>query len=151
MDCSMPGSSVLHCLTEFAQIHVHWVSDASNHLILCCPFSSCLQFFPASGSFSNESTFHIRWPKYWHFNFSISPSNEYSEFISFRIDWLDLLAGQGTLKSLLQHHGSKASNRPWGYIIFFISVGHMRILREHLMQVMKLKDTCSLERKLWQT
>ena len=72
------------------------------------PFSSCLQSFPASGSF-NESVLHIRWSKYWSFSFSISPSNEYSGLISFRMDLLDLLAVQGTLKSLLQHHSSKAS------------------------------------------
>ena len=77
----------------------------SNHLILCHPFSSCPQFFPASGSFPNELALHIMWPKYW--SFSISPSNEYSGLISFRIDWLDLLAVQGTLESLLQHHSSK--------------------------------------------
>ena len=73
------------------------------------PFSSRLQSFPASESFSNESVLPIRWPKYWSFSFSISPSNEYSGLISFRMDWLDLLAVQGTLKSLLQHHSSKAS------------------------------------------
>ena len=72
------------------------------------PFPFCLQSFPASGSYSSESVFHIRWPKYWSFSFSISPSNEYSGLISFRMDWLDLLAVQGTLKSLLQHHSSKA-------------------------------------------
>ena len=80
----------------------------SNHLILCRPFS-CLQSFPASGSFP-VSVLHIRWPKYWSFSFSISPSNEYSGLISFRMDWLDLLAVQGTLKSLLQHHSSKSIN-----------------------------------------
>ena len=73
------------------------------------PFSSCLQSFPASGVFSNESVLHIRWPKFWSFSFNISPSNEYSGLISFRMDWLDLLAVQGTLKSLLQHHSSKTS------------------------------------------
>ena len=71
------------------------------------PFSSCLQSFPASGSFSNESALHIRWPKYWSFSFSVSSSNEYSGLISFRMDWLDLPAVQGTLKSLLQHHSSQ--------------------------------------------
>ena len=80
----------------------------SNHLILCRPLLSRLQYFPASGS-SNESGLHIRSPKYWNFSFSISPSNEYSGLISFRIDWSDLLAVQGTLKSLLQHYNSKAS------------------------------------------
>ena len=74
------------------------------------PFSSCPQSFPASGSFSDESTFHIRWPNYWSFSFSISLLNEYSGLISFRIDWFDLLAVQGTLKSLLQHHNLKTSN-----------------------------------------
>ena len=73
------------------------------------PFSSCLQSFPTSGSFSNESVLHIMWPKYWSFIFSISPSKEYAGLISFSIDWLDLLAVQRTLKSLLQHHSSKAS------------------------------------------
>ena len=80
----------------------------SNHLILCLSFSSCLQSFPAPRSFQ-MSVLHIRRPKYWHFTFSISPSNEYSGLISFRMDWLALLAVQGTLKSLLQHHNSKAS------------------------------------------
>ena len=73
------------------------------------PFTSCLQSFPASGFFFDESVLPIRWPKYWSFSFSISPSNEYSELISFRMDWFDLLVVQGTLNSLLQHHGSKAS------------------------------------------
>ena len=73
------------------------------------PFSSCPQSFPASGSFPNESALHIRWPKYWSFGFNISPSNEHPGLISFRMDWLDLLAVQGTLKSLLQYHSSKAS------------------------------------------
>ena len=81
----------------------------SNHLILCCPFFLLPSIFPRIRVFSNESTLCMRWPKYWRFSFSISPSNEYSGLISFRMDWLDLLAGQGTLKSLLQHHSSKAS------------------------------------------
>ena len=81
----------------------------SNHLILCCPLLLLPSFFPRIGVFSNESALHIRWPKYWSFSFSISPSNEYSGLISFRIDWFDLLAVQGTLRSLLQHHSSKAS------------------------------------------
>ena len=81
----------------------------SNHLILCRPLLLPLPVFPSIRVFSSESVLHIRWPKYWHFSFSISPSNEYSEMISFRIDWLDLLAVQGTLRSLLQHHNSKAS------------------------------------------
>ena len=81
----------------------------SNHLILCHRFSSCPQSFPASGSPSSESALHIKWPKYWTFSFSISPSNEYSELTSFRNDWFDLLAVQGTLKSLLWHDNLKVS------------------------------------------
>ena len=81
----------------------------SNHLILCCPHFLMPSIFPSIRVFSNESVLHIRWPKYWTFSFSISPSNECSGLTSFRMDWLDLLAVQGTLKSLLQHHSSKAS------------------------------------------
>ena len=81
----------------------------SNHLILCHPLLLLPSIFPSIGVFSNESALHIRWPKYWSFSFSISPSNEHPGVISFRMDWLDLLAVQGTLKSLLQHHTSKAS------------------------------------------
>ena len=81
----------------------------SNHLILCHPLLLLPSIFSRMRVFSSESVLHIRWPKYWNFNFSIGPSNEYSGLISFRMDWLDLLAVQGTLKSLLQHHSSKAS------------------------------------------
>ena len=81
----------------------------SNHLILCCPLLLLPSIFPSIRVFSNGSVLHIRWPNYWSFSFNISPSNEYSGLISFRMDWLDLLAVQGTLKSLLQHHSSKAS------------------------------------------
>jgi len=81
----------------------------SNHLILCCPLLLLPSIFPNISVFSNESALHIRWPKYWSFSFNISPSNEHPGLISFRMDWLDLLAIQGTLKSLLQHHSSKAS------------------------------------------
>jgi len=81
----------------------------SNHLILCHPLMPLPSFFPIIKVFSNESVLHIRWPKYWSFSFNISPSNEHPGLISFRMDWLDLLAVQGTLKSILQHHSSKAS------------------------------------------
>ena len=81
----------------------------SNHLILCCPLLLLPSVFPSIRVISNELAFHIRWPKYWSFSFSISPSNEHPGLISFRMDWLDLLAVQETLKSLLQHHSSKAS------------------------------------------
>ena len=109
MDCSMPGHPVHQQLPEFTQSHVHWVGDAINHLILCCPLLLPLSIFLSIRVFSKESVFHITWPKYCSFSFNISPSNEYSGLISFRMDWLDLLAVQGTLKSLLQHHSSKAS------------------------------------------
>ena len=109
MDCSMPGLPVHFQLPEFTQTHVHWVSDAiqPSH-----PLSSPSP--PAFNLSQHQSLFKwvsscIRWPKYWSFSFSISPSNEYSGWISFRMHWLDLLAVQGTLKSLLQHHSSKAS------------------------------------------
>ena len=108
MDCSTPGFPVLHHL-EPAQTHVHESVMPSNHLILCHPLLLLSSIFPSIRVFSNESVLHIRWPNYWSFSFSIRPSNEYSGLISFRMDWLDLLAVQGTLKSLLQHHSSKAS------------------------------------------
>ena len=94
----------------------------SNHLILCHPHLILPSIFPSMSVFSNESVFHIRWPKYWSFSFSISPSNEYSGLISFRIDWFDLLAVQGTLKSLLQHHSSKASIVEEAISFFFIFI-----------------------------
>ena len=109
MDCRTPGFPVHHQLPELAQTHVHRLVMSSNHLILCCPLLLLPSIFPSIRVFSNESV-HIRWPKYWSFSFSISPSNEYSGLISFRMDCLDLLVVQGTLKSLFQHHGSEASN-----------------------------------------
>ena len=109
VDCSMPGFHLHHQLPELTQTHVHRVSMPSNHLILCCPVLLLPSVFPSIRVFSNESVLCIRWPKYRSFSFIISPSNEYSGLISFRMDWFDLLAVQGTLKSLLQHHSSKAS------------------------------------------
>ena len=109
MDCSMPGSPVLHYLPEFAQIHVRWVGDAiqpSHPLLPPSPFAFNLS---QHQSLSSESALHIKWSKNWSFSFSISPSSKYSELISFRIHWFDLLAIQETLKSLLQHHSLKAS------------------------------------------
>ena len=108
MDCSTPGFPVLHCLPEFAQIHVYGVIDASNHLTLCSPLLLLPSIFPSIRVFSNELVLHIRWPKYWTFSFSISPFSEYSGLISFRIDWFDFLAVQGTHKNLLQHRNLKA-------------------------------------------
>ena len=95
----------------------------SNHLVLCQPLLLPPSIFPSIRVFSRESVLCIRWPKYWSFSFSISPSNEYSGLISFRMDWLDLLAVQGTLKSLLQHHGSKASIL-WRSAFFIVQVSH---------------------------
>ena len=95
----------------------------SNHLILCCPLLLLSSIFPRIRVFSNESALQTRWPKYWSFNFSISPSNEYSGLISFKMDWLDLLAVQGTLKSLLQHHSSKASIL-WCSAFFIVQLAH---------------------------
>ena len=109
MNCSRPGFPVHHQLPELTQTHVLTSVMPSNHLILCRPLLLLLSIFPSIRVFSNESIFLIRWPNYWSFSLSISPSNEYPRLISFRIDWLDLLAVQGTLKSLLQHHSSKPS------------------------------------------
>ena len=106
-DGSTTGFPFHYQLLEFTQTHVHWVMH-SNHLILCCPLLQP-SIVPSIRVFSNESILHIRWPKYWSFSFSISPSNEYSGLISFRMDWFDLLGVQGTLTSVLQHHSSKAS------------------------------------------
>ena len=98
----------------------------SNHLILCCPLLLLPSIFPSIRVFSNESALRIRWPKYWSFSFNISPSNEHTGLISFRMDWLDLLAVQGTLKSLLQHHSSKASIlRHSAFFMFQISHPYM--------------------------
>ena len=108
MDCSTPGFPVPHHLPELAQLMSIVSVMPSNHLTLCRPLL-LPSIFPSIKVFSNESVLCIRWPKYWSFSFSISPFNEYSGLISFRMDWLDLLAVQGTLKSLLQHHSSKAS------------------------------------------
>ena len=95
----------------------------SNHLILCHSLLLPPSVFPSIRVFSNESVLHIRWPKYWSFSFSINPSNEYSRLISFRMDWLDLLAVQETLKSLLQHHSSKASIL-WRLAFFIVQLSH---------------------------
>ena len=96
---------------------------SSNHLILCCSLLLLPLIFPSIRVFSKESVLHIRWPKYWSFSFSISPSNEYSGLISFRMDWLDILAIQGTLKRLLQHHSSKTSIF-WHSAFFIVQLSH---------------------------
>ena len=109
MNRSTPDLPVHHQLPEFTQTHVHQVIDAISHLILCCPLLLLPPISPSIRIFSNESTLLMRWPKYWSFSCSISPSNEHPGLISYRMDWLDLLAVQGTLQGLLQHHSSKAS------------------------------------------
>ena len=109
MDCSTTGFPVQHQLPKLAQFMSIELVMPSNHLILCHPLLLLLSIFPSIRVFSKESLLCIRWPKYWHFSFSISPSIKYSGLISFRIDWLDLLAAQRTPKSLLQHHNLKAS------------------------------------------
>ena len=108
MDCSTPGFPVHHPLPAYSLMSFPSLMP-SNHLIFCRSLLLLPSIFPSIRVFSNESILHIRWTKYWSFSFSISPSNAYSGLIFFRIDWLDLLAVQGTLKSLLQYHGSKAS------------------------------------------
>ena len=110
MDCSTPGLPVHHQLPEFTQKLMSMESVMpSNHLILCHPLLLLPSIFPSIRVFPNESTLRIRWPKYWSFSFNISPSNEHPGLISFRTDWMYLRAVQGTLKSLLRHHRSKAS------------------------------------------
>ena len=123
MDCSTPGLPVHHQLLKFTQTHVHWVGDAIQAFHLLSSPSPPPSILPSIRVFSNESSLHIRWPKYWSFSFSISPSNEHAGLISFRMDWLDLLAVQGTLKCLLQHHCWKASII-WHSAFFIVQLSH---------------------------
>ena len=118
-----PGLPVYHQLPEFTQTHVHWVSDAIQPSHPLSSPSPPASIFPSNRVFSNESVLRITWPKYWSFSLSISPSNEYSGLMSFRMDWLDLLAVQGTLKSLLQEHSSKASIL-WHSAFFTVQLSH---------------------------
>ena len=113
-----PGLPVHRQVLEFTQIHVHWVGDAIQPSHPLSSPSPCPSIFPRIRVFSSESVLHICWPKYWSFSFNISPPNEHPGLISFKMAWLDLLAVQGTLKSLLQHHSSKASILPC--LAFFI-------------------------------
>ena len=123
VDCSMPGLPVHYRLPELTQTHIHHVGDATqpSHSLSSILLPSSI--FPSIRVFSTESVLHIRWPKYWSFSFSISPSNEYSGLISFRMNWLDLLAVQGTPKSLHQHHSSKASIL-WCSAFFTVQLSH---------------------------
>ena len=123
MDCSTPGFPVHHQHPELTQTHVHQVSDAIQPLHPLSTLSPPTSIFPSIRVSSNESVLHIRWPKIWSYSFSISLSNEYSGLISFRMDWVDLLAVQGTLKSLLQHHSSKASIL-WRSAFFIVQLSH---------------------------
>ena len=123
MDCRTPGLPVPHHLLERAQTQVHKSVMPSSHLILCRPLFLLPPIPLSIRVFSNESTLRMRWPKYWSFSFSISPSNEHPGLISSRMDWLDLLAGQGTLKSLLHHHSSKASIL-WHSAFFMVQLSH---------------------------
>ena len=109
MDCSTPGFTVHPNSWSLLRLKSIELVMPSSHLILCGPLLLLPSIFPSIRVFSNESALHIRWPQYWSFSFNTSPSNEHSGLISFRMDWLDLLAVQGALKSLLQHHSSKAS------------------------------------------
>ena len=122
MDCSMPGSSVLHHLLEFAQIHIHESMMLSNCLILCCPLLRLLSVFQSIRVSCSESALGIRWPKYWSFRFSTSPSNGFSGLISFRNDWFDFLAVQGTLNSLLLHYSWKHQFFDAQPFLFYIQV-----------------------------
>ena len=123
MDCSTPGLPVHHQLPELAQTHVHRVGDAIQSSHLCHPLLLLPSIFPSIRVFSHESVLCIRWPKYWSFSFSIIPSNDYSGLISFMTDWFYLLAVQRTLKSLLQHHSSKASV-PRHSVFFMVQLSH---------------------------
>ena len=123
MNCSTPGLPVHHHFQSLLKLMSIESVVPSNHLILCYPLLFLLSIFPSIWVFSNESALCIRWPEYWSFTFSISPFNEYSGQISFRMDWFDLLAVQGTLKSLLQHHGSKASIL-WCSAFFTVQLSH---------------------------
>ena len=108
MDCSTPGLTITNSRSLLKLMSIESVMP-SNHLILCHPFLLSPSIFPSIRVFSNESALRVKWPKYWSFSFDISPSKEHPGLISFRMDWLDLLAVQGILKSLLQYHSSKAS------------------------------------------
>ena len=123
MDCSTQHLPIHHLLLEFTQTHIHWVSDGIQPSHPLSSPSPPASIFPSIRVFLNESVLCIRWPNYWSFSFSISPSNEYSGLISFRMEWLDLLALQGTLKSLLQHHSSKASVI-WCSAFFIVQLSH---------------------------
>ena len=123
MTCSMPGLPVHHQFPDSPKLMPIELVMPSNHLILCHPLLLPSSIFSIIRVFSDKSVLHIRWSKYWSFSFSISPSNEYSGLISYRMGWLNLLAVQGTLKNLLQHHSSKASIL-WHSALFRVQLSH---------------------------
>ena len=123
MNCSTPGPLFITSSRNSLKLMSIESVMPSSHLILCHPLFLLPPIPPSIRVFSNESTLHMRWPKYWRFSFSISPSKEYPGLISFRMDWLDLFAVQGTLKSLLQHHSSKASIL-WRSAFFTVQISH---------------------------
>ena len=123
MNCSTPGLPVITNSQSLPKLISIESVMPSNHIILCHPLLLLPSIFPSIRVFNSEPFLHTRWPKYWSFSFSISPSNEYSGLIFFRIDWLDLLSGQWTLRSLLQHHSSKASVL-WRSAFFIVQLSH---------------------------
>ena len=136
MDCSTPGLPVHHQLPEFIQTHVHWVVP-SNHFILCCPLLLLPSIFLSIRVFSSESLLHIRWPKYRSFSFNISPSSEHSGLISFRMDWLNLLAIQGTLKSHVRPETIKLLEDNIGKTL--CDINHSRILYDPPPRILEIK------------
>ena len=142
MDCSTPAFPVLQYLPELPQGFVFIESVMpSKHLTFCHPLLLLTSIFPSIRVFSSESALHIRWPKYWSFSFSISPSDEYSRLISFSVDWFDLLAVHGTLKSLLQCHRSKASIL-WCSAFFMVQLSHPYKMTTGKNHSFDYKDFC---------
>ena len=129
MNCSTPGLPVHHSSQSLPKPMSIELVMPSSYLILCCPLFLLPPILPSTRVFSNESALHIRWPKYWSFSFNISPSNEHPGLISFRMDWLNILAVQGTLKSLFQHHSAKASIL-WRSAFFTIQLSHSYMTME---------------------
>ena len=158
VDFSTPGYPVLHYLLEFAQTQVHWVGDAIQPSHPGLPPSPFALNLSQHQCLSNESAFCIRWPKYWNFSFSVTPSNEYSGLISFRIDWFDLLAVWGTLKSLIQHHCSKTSLQHSAFFMVQLSHPYMATgksialtMRTFVSKVMSLLLNCGVGKDSWES
>ena len=145
-----PGFPVHHQLLELTQTHVHWVGDSIQPSHPLSPPSPPTSIFPSIRVFSTERVLRIKWPKYWSVSFSISPSNEYSGLISFRVDWLDLLEVQGTLKSLLQHHSSKASVLQCSAFFTvqlshpYMTTGKIRILTRQTLYYQIIFNICNI-------